>query len=126
MILLKVAFDKIQPDVVQLNTLDRPGAIENIQAATRNELESIAAFWGLENVVIVASLSGIKAKKSFRKNIESAILETISRRPCTQEDLSMSLGLTFNEVNKYLKVLESNHKINKVMLSRGLFYQLKK
>ncbi len=124
--LLRGAFDKVQPDVIQLNTLDRPGAIENIRAATRNELEKIAAFWGLENVVIVASPSGIKGKKSFRKNIESAILETISRRPCTQEDLSMSLSLNLNEVNKYLKVLESNHKINKVMLSRGLFYQLKK
>jgi predicted transcriptional regulator len=77
-------------------------------------------------VVIVASPSGAKGKKTFRENIESVILETISRRPCTQEDLSMSLGLTLNEVNEYLKVLESNHKINKAMLSRGLFFQAKK
>jgi wyosine [tRNA(Phe)-imidazoG37] synthetase (radical SAM superfamily) len=124
--LLRGAFNKIHPDVIQLNTLDRPGAIENIRAATVNELQRIADFWGLENVVIVASPSGSKDKKTFRKDIGSAILETISRRPCTLDDLSMSLGLTLNEVNKYLKVLESNHKINKVMLSRGLFYQLKK
>jgi len=124
--LFKIAFNKIQPDVVQLNTLDRPGAIESIRAATGNELERIMDFWGLKNVVIVASPSGVKGKKTFRKDIESAILETISRRPCTQEDLSMSLGLTLNEIDKCLKRLESNHKINKVMQPRGLFYQLKK
>jgi wyosine [tRNA(Phe)-imidazoG37] synthetase (radical SAM superfamily) len=124
--LLRGAFNKIQPDVIQLNTLDRPGAIENIRAATANELERIADFWGLENVVIVASPSGSKDKKTFRKDIESAILETISRRPCTLEDLTTSLGLNPDEINKYLKVLESNHKINKVRQPRGLFYQVKK
>jgi wyosine [tRNA(Phe)-imidazoG37] synthetase (radical SAM superfamily) len=124
--LFRIAFNKIQPDVVQLNTLDRPGTIESIRAATGNELEKIADFWGLENLVVVAAPSGSKDKKIFRKDIESAILETISRRPCTQDDLSMTLGINLNETDKYLKRLESNHKINKVMQSRGLFYQLKK
>ena len=77
-------------------------------------------------MVIVAAPSGSKDKKIFRKDIESAIIETISRRPCTQDDLSMTLGINLNEIDKYLKRLESNYKINKVMQSRGLFYQLKK
>lgn len=123
--LLKCAFNKIHPDLIQLNTLDRPGAIENIRAATVNELKRIAGFWGLENVVIVASPSGSKDKKTSRKDIEPAILETISRRPSTLEDLSRTLGLDSDEINKHLKVLESNHKINKVMQPRGLFYQVK-
>jgi wyosine [tRNA(Phe)-imidazoG37] synthetase (radical SAM superfamily) len=124
--LLRGAFNKIHPDVIQLNTLDRPGAIENIRAATVIELQRIADFWGLENVVIVASPSGSKDKKTFRKDIGSAILETISRRPCTLDDLSTSLGLNSDEINKHLKVLESNHKINKKRQPRGLFYQIKK
>jgi len=124
--LLRRSFKKIQPDVIQLNTLDRPGAIENIRAATVNELQKIADFWGLENVVIVASPAGSRDKKTFRKDIESAILETISRRPCTLDDLSRGLGLKSDEINKHLKVLELNHKINKVTQSRGLFYQVLK
>jgi wyosine [tRNA(Phe)-imidazoG37] synthetase (radical SAM superfamily) len=36
--LLKQAFDKIQPEIIQLNTLDRPGAVSDIRAATRTEL----------------------------------------------------------------------------------------
>ncbi len=124
--LLRGAFNKIQPEVIQLNTLDRPGAIENIRAATGSELERIADFWQLENVVVVASPSGSKEKKILRKDIESAILETISRRPCTQDDLSMTLGLNLNEIDKYLKRLESNYKISKEMKPRGLFYKLKK
>ncbi len=124
--LLKEAFDKIKPDLVQLNTLDRPGAMENIRAATGDELEKIVRFWGLENVLIVASLPSGNDKRSFRKDIETAILETISRRPCTLEDLSMILGLHINEINKYLSVLDSDHKINKVMQPRGMFYRTKK
>lgn len=46
---------KINPDSIQLNTLDRPGTIDNIRAATRNELQKIVDFWALDNVEIIAS-----------------------------------------------------------------------
>ena len=42
---LKEAFLQIQPEEIQLNTLDRPGAVENIRAATRKELQEIVGFW---------------------------------------------------------------------------------
>jgi predicted ArsR family transcriptional regulator len=61
---------------------------------------------------------------SFRKDIESAILETIVRRPCTLADLKNILGLHVNEINKYLDVLEADGKIRVVKQQRGFFYQL--
>jgi predicted transcriptional regulator len=47
-----------------------------------------------------------------RKEKESTILETIARRPCTLEDLSVILGMHVNELNKYLGILETAGKIH--------------
>lgn len=121
---LKDAFLKINPDEVQLNTLDRPGTVENIRAATKKELENIKKFWGLDIVTIIAAAPNRKNIISYRKDIESTILETIKRRPCTLEDLHSILGLHINEINKYLDVLEDEKKIKSIRENRGLFYQL--
>ena len=121
---LKDAILKINADVVQLNTLDRPGTVEKIRAASNVELQNIVDYWNLENVIIIAPAPNRKQIKSYRKDIESAILETISRRPCTLIDLSQILGKHINEVNKYLDVLENEKKITTVKQERGWFYQI--
>ncbi len=120
---LKEAFISIHPDEIQLNTLDRPGTVENIRAATRSELQHIVDFWNLPGVKIIASAPDRKKIVSYRNDTESAILETIQRRPCTLEDLHKILGIHINEINKYLDVLEHENKITSVREKRGLFYQ---
>ncbi|MCD4789369.1 MAG: hypothetical protein K8R37_05155, partial [Bacteroidales bacterium] len=72
-----------------------------------------------------ASAPERKDIKSYRSDMESAILETIFRRPCTLDDLAKILGTHINEVNKYLDVLEADDKIESVRQERGLFYQIK-
>ena len=121
--LLKEAFNKIKPDNIQLNTLDRPGVISGLKAAGKEELEQIADLWGLDNIEIIAEAPSRKEVKSFRDDIETAILETIFRRPCTLNDLVKILGLHISEINKYLDVLEADNKIKSVQQERGIFYQ---
>jgi wyosine [tRNA(Phe)-imidazoG37] synthetase (radical SAM superfamily) len=121
---LKEAFLRIQPDEIQLNTLDRPGAVDKIRAATRKELQEIVNFWNLPQVKIIAAAPDRKKIVSYRDDMESAILETIKRRPCTLEDLHQILGLHINEINKYLDVLEDEKKIVSVREKRGLFYKI--
>jgi len=120
---LKEGIENIRPDLVQLNTLDRPGTVQNIRSATREELESILDFWQLDNAEIIAKPPERKELLSYRKDAESAILETIERRPCTLQDLAELLGLHVSEVNKYLDVLEADKKIKVVKQKRGFFYQ---
>jgi wyosine [tRNA(Phe)-imidazoG37] synthetase (radical SAM superfamily) len=124
--LLKWAIEIIKPDMVQLNTLDRPGILPIIRAASRIELQHILDFWNLKNAEIIAAASRRKEIKTYREDIETAILETIARRPCTLNDLSQILGLHINEVNKYLDVLEADKKIMAVKQPRGYFYQIRK
>jgi len=121
---LKQAFKKIKPDSIQLNTLDRPGVVEEITAATHTELQQIVDFWKLDNVEIIAAAPQRKNIQSYRSDTESAILGTIARRPCTLDDLVKILGLHINEVNKYLDVLEHENKIVYTREERGLFYSV--
>ena len=123
--LLKEAFINIKPDIIQINTLDRPGTVEDLNPASKEELKQIADFWNLENVEIIAAAPERKNINSYRTDMETAILETINRRPCTLDDLGKILGTHINEVNKYLDVLEADDRIKVVRQKRGLFYQIK-
>jgi wyosine [tRNA(Phe)-imidazoG37] synthetase (radical SAM superfamily) len=123
---LKKAILKIKPDKVQLNTLDRPGTLPDLAAASKSELQNIMDYWNMENIEIIAAPPDRKKIKSYRRDIETAILETIARRPCTLTDLSQILGRHINEINKYLDVLENEKKITTTKQERGSFYQINK
>lgn len=120
---LKKAFKAIQPDQIQLNTLDRPGTVADIHAASYEDLKNIVDYWKLDNVEIISAAPERRNIQSYRKDAETAIVETIIRRPCTIYDLEKILGLHVNEINKYLDVLEAEGKIEPIRQERGIFYQ---
>jgi len=120
---LKEAIIHIKPEKIQLNTLDRPGIDKNIRAATFDELNAIIDYWNFKNVEIIAK-SATKQNKSYRGDVENIILKTILRRPCTIEDISEITGLHVNEINKYLRELIVQNKIQTTTQERGLFYFL--
>ena len=122
---LKEAIEKIKPDSIQLNTLDRPGTVEGLIPLSKDELQHIIDFWGFDNSEIIASQLQRTNILSYRGDVESAILETIARRPCTLDDLHRLLGIHVNEINKYLGTLETEGKITTQSLERGVFYELK-
>jgi wyosine [tRNA(Phe)-imidazoG37] synthetase (radical SAM superfamily) len=121
---LKQAIQQIKPDLVQLNTLDRPGTERWLNSASAELLNKIAnqLDWRTE---IIARFPNRKESQAYHENIERAILEIIKRRPCTVEDLSQMLGLHINEANKYLGVLIKNDQIHARQMERGLFYWAK-
>jgi len=122
---LKHAIEKIKPDQVQLNTLDRPGTVSTLRPATREELERVLDSFQMENAAIIADPPDHKGLFAYRKETESTSLATIARRPCTSRDLSEILGLKIHDVKKYLASLVADKKIQAVKQKRGLFYQLK-
>ena len=122
---LKEVFLKIKPEVIQINTLDRPGTVEDITAANKTELERIKDYWNLPNVEIIAAAPQRKNIISYREDIENMILETIARRPCTVADIAKIAGTHINEINKYLGVLEDENKIKISKRERGIFYMIK-
>jgi wyosine [tRNA(Phe)-imidazoG37] synthetase (radical SAM superfamily) len=122
--LLKKAILEIKPNIVQLNTLDRPGTVEGLVSMTKDELQQIKDYWFLPNVEIIASVDQRTDVGAYNTDIEGTILSTIARRPCTLDDLHQVLGIHVNEINKYLGTLEVNNKIKSTTLDRGVFYEL--
>jgi len=125
LVALKKAIGKINPTRIQLNTLDRPGTVEGLLPARMIQLQEIATFFGVKQVEIIAPPEERNQVKSYRTDVESAILETITRRPCTLADLEKILGLHINAINKYLGILEDAGKIETVEQERGTFYQVR-
>jgi wyosine [tRNA(Phe)-imidazoG37] synthetase (radical SAM superfamily) len=121
---IRDAIQKIAPERVQLNTLDRPGIVTGLRAASMAEMKRVLTRWNLDNAEIIAAAPNRKKISAYNAHAESSILSTISRRPCTVDDLEKMLGLTIMEINKYLDVLEAENKISHVMQERGIFYQI--
>lgn len=121
---LKKAVGMIEPDKVQLNTLDRPGTIPDLQKAPLSLLERIKREWSTQNVEIISAYTFSEKNLSRIKNVEDAVLEILSRRPCTVDDLSRTTGFHINEINKILPELRRRKKIKVSLLERGNFYSL--
>jgi wyosine [tRNA(Phe)-imidazoG37] synthetase (radical SAM superfamily) len=119
---MKRAIERIKPDSVQINTLDRPGTVDSLVPAPRAEMERVKEYWNMNNAEIIASTVKRKDMQSYRTDAEDTIIGTISRRPCTADDISVILGIHRAEVNKYLDVLEGEGRIKSVRQERGVFY----
>jgi len=115
----------MNPDVVQLNTLDRPGTESWVKPLKREKLQEIVEFFQPLNTEIVASPQSRKKIQSFHGDVSAQILETIKRRPCTDKDLCEILGLHPNELNKYLSALLEEGKAESEELPRGVFFKAK-
>ncbi len=120
---LKQACGKIAPDRVQLNSLDRPGVEAGLRSMSEEEMAKAAALLHPLPVEIIARFTSRTQIKSFNADIEGQILETISRRPCTDEDLCDMLGLHINELNKYLADLLGKGVIRERRETRGVFFE---
>ncbi len=119
---LKSAVQRIKPDIVQLNSLDRPGTESWVNPLAREKLERIADLleWKTE---IIARFNPVGEIRGYDFSTEQAILQILRRRPCTLDDLSKSLGVDFPEIENYLKELTSKNKIITEKMDRGVFYR---
>jgi len=121
--LLKSTIQKIDPDRVQINTLDRPGTMSKIKPASRQELERVIEVLAVPNIEIIAKVDEDINARVQRDDVTAAIVETIHRRPCTKEDLLQILGVEKNVIEKHIHRLEQEKIIIGITQDRGVFYQ---
>ncbi len=125
---LRDACREIRPDRIQLNTLDRPGTENWVHPASWETLERIREELNLPNVEIISRFRNKSELKTYKLDIEETILDTLSRRPSTAEDLSHVLGIRIAELNKYLDILTNDKRIlaevGQSKSMRGVFYRL--
>jgi wyosine [tRNA(Phe)-imidazoG37] synthetase (radical SAM superfamily) len=109
------AAQRIGPDKVQLNTVIRPPA-DPVQPLSPKEMNAVMeSFPGAE---IIADWG---RKTSKEKKVQ--ILDMLTRRPCTLDEMSTLTNLHRNEILKYLEVLERDEKIVRRRHGGVLYFQ---
>jgi wyosine [tRNA(Phe)-imidazoG37] synthetase (radical SAM superfamily) len=123
---LRAAIERIRPDRVQLNTLDRPGSAAWVQPASPAELERIRSLIGLTGIEAVEpvryELSAGSTMTGEWSDAVNRVRELIRRRPCTLDDISASTGLSRRDILKILREIQAGLIIEEKREERGVFY----
>jgi len=121
---IKKALDQIQPNNVQLNTLDRPGTETWVCSMEEKKLSEIASY--LYNAEVIKHFNSKFNLSRFSENSYSKnLLNALKRRPCTKEDILRITGIEKKELRKYLNLLIEKGRIKEKKMKRGVFYVLK-
>ncbi len=120
--LLRDAIGTINPDRVQLNTLDRPAPERRVQAASETDLNRIRDHLGREIAEIINLSPPVSGSAGVLGEEKEMICAMLSRRPSTIEDIITLTGMSGGEVAKILRDLEKAEEIRSYRGARGTFY----
>jgi wyosine [tRNA(Phe)-imidazoG37] synthetase (radical SAM superfamily) len=124
--LFKEYFTKLKPDMIQLNSLDRPGTEDWVKKADKSILEKIKKQLSPLNVQIIAKYKHKSEEEHISlEKINEKIISILTRRPSTFDDLLIGLNIEPIELNKHLNYLLEKNLIEIVIKERGEFYKIK-
>lgn len=115
------AISKIKPDLVQLNTLDRPPAESFTKPVSKQFLEYVAQKWKDLPVEIISRYKNRNEISNYSAEFEQQLLNALKRRPLTRSDLKDVFNKPMVEIGKYLDILENEKKIKNVILNKKIF-----
>ena len=118
---LHEAVETIRPDLIQINTVFRPPAIEDTRPCTSEQLDRIAQILGPKAQVVGQSHPGkaeVSQSRSFRKRIQ----ELLRRRPCTLDDIAQITGLNRAELIKVLDGLTQAGLLQRRSYQDNIYY----
>lgn len=122
--LFKKAITEINPHRVQLNSLDRPGTCGWVRPASMEKLQEIAGFFSPLPVEIISRQTKNTPLPQAADRASDSILAMIARRPSTVEEIAAFAGLTINEAEKILSMLEKSKKVNLQVTGNKTFYRV--
>ena len=117
---------RLRVDLVQLNTLDRPGVekfvVPSTPENTHRFIAALAPFVPVEAVGVFRYRAPVPGKKFTATESQRRILELIRRRPATLPDLALALELPESITEKILDELFAAGKVGIERQARGVFY----
>jgi wyosine [tRNA(Phe)-imidazoG37] synthetase (radical SAM superfamily) len=126
LIMFKETLTQINPDRVQLNSLDRPGACDWVTPVSPQRLSEIAKFLSPLPVEII-SRSGSRPRSEITGlDLEETVISLIRRRPSTLEELSVIAGKTINEITATLEDLKCKRSVEMYDVNGKIFYRVVK
>ena len=114
----------IAPDMVQINSLDRPGAADWVRPVEREGLAAIAQFFRPLAVEVIGKPAARGSDVPKAGNVMKAVVSILRRRPSTVEDLLTALGAGEDELRAVLASMVDAGVITVEKLDRGDFYRM--
>ncbi len=100
----------MEADVIELNTVARPPAIEGTSGLPEDQMRCAASFFPQDKTAIIGAFHEDPAR-SGEKDLAARILQTIERRPCTIRELSASLGVAEERLEAESILLRDSEKL---------------
>ncbi|MBI5646174.1 MAG: radical SAM protein [Ignavibacteriae bacterium] len=119
--LFRALLQTLRYERVQLNTLDRPGAVSWIAPVGTRRLEEIARSLG-ERVEIVASRRPGASMSEHDSEVRNLVLSTLQVRPCTISELTDVTGYSADDLLPLLHALIADDLLETRDESSGLVY----
>jgi len=109
-------------DKVQLNTVVRPPASSSARPVPRERLEAIRARLGriVETEIVVPS---VLPARHVGGDAGRVLLDLVARRPCSGEELALTLGMSEAELAEEIAPLLSQGLVEKVEFQGQVHYQ---
>ncbi len=117
------AVEAINPDRVQLNTVNRPPAEPWVDPLSEGEMTEICKRFGKKADVIADFHK--KDKGNARLLLEKEIVETLRRRPISFEDIEEMMGADARFLKKLLNSMEHKGIIERVTVAGRTFFRIK-
>lgn len=120
---LRLAVQKIGPDLVQLNTVARPPLESFARPLTETELKEISVHLGGPVEIITPRIPG-KWPQTAQARPEEKIIDMLHRRPCPAAEIRDALGLSDAEVSVFLGELCRSGRIQKTSHEGTEYYRV--
>jgi wyosine [tRNA(Phe)-imidazoG37] synthetase (radical SAM superfamily) len=97
--------ETLRPDRIELNTIVRPPAYPGVCGLGPQPMEKAAHLFSRERTEIIGNFNAI-VEEDQKRDLSGRIEELLRRRPCTAEEMAVSLAVSHRAVEIELRALE--------------------
>ena len=119
---MKEVVDRIQPDLIHLNTVVRPPSEKWAAPLSQKEMEEFKDFFG-EKASIISEFDR-HPSSVLKRDIKEEVLKILKRRPLSLSDLSKGMGIPQNELDQYTEPLTREGKIHARIFDGSVYYEI--
>jgi wyosine [tRNA(Phe)-imidazoG37] synthetase (radical SAM superfamily) len=119
---MKEVIERVQPDLVHLNTVVRPPSEDWVKPLSQKEIENIRAFFGGKASIISEFDRHLLPVRDT--DLAEEILRILRRRPLSLTDLSKGMGISEEELEKYVEPLVKERKISVRLFGHSIYYEI--
>jgi wyosine [tRNA(Phe)-imidazoG37] synthetase (radical SAM superfamily) len=119
---MKEAVDRIQPDLIHINTVVRPPSEDWVKPLIQKEMEDIRVFFG-EKASIISEFDRHLTYVT-KEDIKDGNLRILKRRPLSLLDLSKWMGIPQKELEEQITSLSQEGQIKSRTHGNSIYYEI--